>query len=257
MSQRSHIASSGRTAICECSAACSVPRSSVRAPVPQRLRGEGRLRQVQRDQVDRLVVLQALALVGQHLLGHDDGPEAQLHAERVALGEHLLDHGLGLALGLRVPVARRTGRRTRARPPARTPRPRKSARRAGRSRPGGRSTAPGPASTVPITSPVLVVDDRHVVEARGAQRHRARRVLVGVARDERAVRALAQLARCPRAVGGGAPRAGRGRDRRRPPAAPRAPRTAGGRRRAARSTGSRIAASTGRSRNSSGWRQKN
>ena len=69
MSQRSHIASSGRTAICECSAACSEPSSSVQREVlgehvaaqlvPERLRLERRLRQVERLQVDHLVVARA------------------------------------------------------------------------------------------------------------------------------------------------------------------------------------------------------
>ena len=43
--------------------------------VPQRLGGERRCRQVERDEVDLLVVGQPPALVGEHLLGHHHGPE--------------------------------------------------------------------------------------------------------------------------------------------------------------------------------------
>ena len=77
MSQRSHIASSGSTAICECSAACSEPSSSSQRElvaeqarcvelVPERLRGERRRAAGRAPEVDHLVVGQALALVGEH-----------------------------------------------------------------------------------------------------------------------------------------------------------------------------------------------
>ncbi len=51
------------------------------------------------------MVGQLLLLVREHLLGHHDGPERQLHAERLATLDQPLDVGVGLALGLRVPVA--------------------------------------------------------------------------------------------------------------------------------------------------------
>ena len=114
MSQRSHIAISGRTAIWECSAACSAPSSAcsgelahllLRQLVPERLRDEVLLGQVERLEVDHLVVGHALALEGDHLLHHGHDPEPQRHAERVALLARLLDEGLGLDLGLRVLVA--------------------------------------------------------------------------------------------------------------------------------------------------------
>ena len=66
MSQRSHIASSGSTAICACSAACSAP-SSASSGSPAETTASGSsyqsacvenevCGQVERDEVDRLVV---------------------------------------------------------------------------------------------------------------------------------------------------------------------------------------------------------
>ena len=79
MSQRSHIASSGSTAICVCSAACSAPSSAsggnseASSPASSSYHSacveNDVRRQVERLQVDHLVVGQPLALVGEHLLG--------------------------------------------------------------------------------------------------------------------------------------------------------------------------------------------
>ena len=55
--------------------------------VPQRLGGERRLGQVERDEVDRLVVGGAPALVGEHALGDRDAAEAQHDALGVAAVE--------------------------------------------------------------------------------------------------------------------------------------------------------------------------
>ena len=75
MSQRSHIASSGSTAIWLCSVACRAPsRTSgsiasragelVGKHVPERLGGEVLLGQVEGDEVDDAVVGEALSLIG-------------------------------------------------------------------------------------------------------------------------------------------------------------------------------------------------
>ena len=78
MSQRSHIAISGSTAIWPCSSACSAPSSSSRRErlgrdqlvelVPQRPRLELDGRQIERLEVDHLVILQALSLIAEHRL---------------------------------------------------------------------------------------------------------------------------------------------------------------------------------------------
>ena len=80
-------------------------RHPVADHVPERLGDEVLLGQVERDDVDHLVVAEALALVGDHLLGDRDRAEAELHAERPALRLDLLDVDLGLLLHLRVVVA--------------------------------------------------------------------------------------------------------------------------------------------------------
>jgi hypothetical protein len=74
--------------------------------VPDRLRREVLLREVERDQVDHRVVRERLALVGDHLLGHRDVAECKLGhaAERPLLGDRLDEHHR-LLLRLRVPVA--------------------------------------------------------------------------------------------------------------------------------------------------------
>ena len=91
MSQRSHIAQSGSSAISECSAAWSEP-SSLRhllEPLehprlrhePDRLGLELGLRQLERDELEALLRLDRLLLVADHLLGHDDAAEDELEAE--------------------------------------------------------------------------------------------------------------------------------------------------------------------------------
>src|ERR687884_480877 len=82
MSQRSHMASSGSTAICECSAACSAPSSWSSGSA------------VERDEVERLVVRQPLALIGEHLLGDDHHAERERHSEHLAPVEQALDVGV-------------------------------------------------------------------------------------------------------------------------------------------------------------------
>ena len=93
MSQRSHIASSGRTAIWPCSVACSAPSrtsggsaagpaSSSPSTYQSAWVGKFCLRQVERDHVDHLVVGEALALEGDHLLGHRDLAEGELEPIR-------------------------------------------------------------------------------------------------------------------------------------------------------------------------------
>ena len=77
-----------------------------RERVPERLRVEALLRQVDRQQVEDLVVGDTLLLVRDDLLGDRDDSEAQHHAHEVALVADLLDPGVGLLLRLRVPVAR-------------------------------------------------------------------------------------------------------------------------------------------------------
>ena len=63
------------------------------------------LRQVNREQVEHLVVGHALLLERDHLLAHGDHPEVELHRAQHPLRADLLDVGLGLLLRLRVPVA--------------------------------------------------------------------------------------------------------------------------------------------------------
>ena len=115
MSQRSHIASSGSTAICECSAACSAPsitssgKSSRSTSCPSSYQSACVVNDVcgrsSADEVEDLVVGHALALVGEHLLGDGHRAEGQRHAQHLAAVEQALDLRVGLALGLRVPVA--------------------------------------------------------------------------------------------------------------------------------------------------------
>ena len=116
MSQRSHMAQSGRMAIIACSAAWRAPRSfgsgsrpsscSRVGDVPDRLGLEGRGREVERDEVERRLVAHRLLLVGDDLLGDADAPEEDVHAEPACLQVGLLDRRHRLALRLRVVVAR-------------------------------------------------------------------------------------------------------------------------------------------------------
>ena len=118
MSQRSHIAISGSTAIWPCSVACREPsRTSVgsaaaeplRQHVPERLGDEALLGQLEGDDVDRLLVGDRDPLEGDHLLGHRDLAEVELHPRHLALLAGPLDVDLGLLFRPRVPVAVEAG----------------------------------------------------------------------------------------------------------------------------------------------------
>jgi hypothetical protein len=58
---------------------------------PQRLRRKAAGRQVERDEVDLLVVAEPPALVGEDGLGDEHAAEGQRHAERLAPVEQALD----------------------------------------------------------------------------------------------------------------------------------------------------------------------
>ena len=114
MSQRSHIAINGSTAIWPCSAACNEPwrtsRGSRRRERPRAARTRGPedellLGHVEREQIEHGVVRHALLLVGHDLLGYRDDSEGERHSAGLALFADLLDVGLGLPLGLGVPIA--------------------------------------------------------------------------------------------------------------------------------------------------------
>ena len=91
MSQRSHIAHSGSSAISECSAACSDPSSRGICSSPSSIHGSGQepdrlglelgLRQVERDELEALLRLDRLLLVADDLLGDDDRAEGELQPE--------------------------------------------------------------------------------------------------------------------------------------------------------------------------------
>ena len=238
MSQRSHIAISGSTAICPCSSACSEPsRSSAgngsaaisSSSSYQSARvGELGGRQVERLEVDHRVVLQALALVAEDRLRVDDRAERERHAVGLALLVQPLDVGHALALGLGEVVAverleqRAAGGEVELEhlvgaPQVQVDRAlvdgRVGARRLDRAEDLARAR----------------VDQDEAVGRRRAQRDPGGRVVVGAARDE-AGGALAQqpgfgeLLRLGRAIA-------RRRTRRRPrSAAPRGRRRAGARR---------------------------
>ena len=80
MSQRSHIAQSGSSAISECSAAWSEPSRRGISSSPSSCHGSGEnqiasvsnvgLRQLERDELEALLRLDRLLLVADHLLGH-------------------------------------------------------------------------------------------------------------------------------------------------------------------------------------------
>ena len=74
--------------------------------VPERLRDEVLLRQVERVEVDHLVVRQALALVGDDLLRDRHDAEREPYAERLTRLPLRLDEGLGLDLRLRVVIGK-------------------------------------------------------------------------------------------------------------------------------------------------------
>ena len=115
MSQRSHIASSGSTAICVCSAACSAPSSWSSGRSAETIASGSSYHSawVENDVCGRSSPTrsstswsrQAARLVGDDLLGHDHRAEREPDAEPLAAVVEPLDVHVGLALGLRVPVA--------------------------------------------------------------------------------------------------------------------------------------------------------
>ena len=186
-----------------CSAACSAPSrassgSAVeidlrRQLVPQRLRGERGLRQVEPDEVEHLVVAEPPGLVGDDLLRHHDGPERQPDAEPLAPVVEPLDVHVGLALGLRVPVA---VERAHERAPQLEVELRHLVGAAAVQVDRALVRRVEGAAGVDVAEQLAGghLDDREAVVPRRAQRHRARRVLAGVTRDERPARPPAQLA---------------------------------------------------------------
>ncbi len=116
MSQRSHIASSGSTAICACSVACSAPSSDLERQRRRARRRRARTRApaCENSVRGRSSALRSstswsgelLALVGEHLLA--DGDRRRSSASRRSVSRRSSRRsmlGVGLALGLRVPVA--------------------------------------------------------------------------------------------------------------------------------------------------------
>src|SRR6201989_2479575 len=73
-----------------------LPAQRVRQHVPERLGDEVLLGQFQGDDVDRLLVGDGDALEGDHLLGHRDLAEVELHTGHLALLVDALDEDLGL-----------------------------------------------------------------------------------------------------------------------------------------------------------------
>ena len=223
--------------------------------VPQRLRRERVGRQVDRPEVEDLVVGQALALVGVDLLGDRHAAEAQGDAQHVAAVEQALDLGVGLALGLRVPVAVEGRDERAAAVEVELGRPRRSARGAGRWR---RRGSCWPRARSPPSPAARRWRCRRPRRCR-ARPSAATRAPPGSPRDGAAGTARgARRARPGRRAGRRRPAsAGRGSRRRVAPSGP----SCAAHSRWARWIGSfscqTIAASTGRSRNSSGWRQKN
>ena len=216
--------------------------------------------QVERDEVDRLVVGEPLALVGEHLLGDDDGAEREPHAERLAAVEQRARCSVSVSrLGC---VYQSPRERLHERAAVRRGRARATSnggRRAGRSRPAW--TVEGARAGVDGAEHLARAARRRSPRRRGSRERSdtaAGRVLVRVARGTKVPSGRRRRSPAPTSVVGDVRASpARASRRRRARAAPRARRRAGARRRAARSRGSRIAASTGRSRNSSGWRQKN
>ena len=279
MSQRSHIAISGSTAIWACSVACSAPSRtssgivSARAPASSSNHSAcvGKLvgGRSSATRSSGAWSEQALALVGEHRVGDAHLAEGQRHAERLAAVEQAHDGGVGLALGLRVPVAveRRHERAPALQvelahligaPEVQVDRAlvdgRVGARRLGRAEQLARGD----------------VDDRKAVRGGRAQRHVRRGVSAGPAGNVGARGpVVARLFSCCPAAS--ASRSSPALTRSSAWASQRGPRNSAsscdsGPSWAAQSrcwrkisglSWSRIAASTGRSRNSSGWRQKN
>ena len=115
MSQRSHIAQSGSSAISECSAACSDAEQLRHLLEPVELLGSGRTRPPRSrtssragraGRLEHVAVADRPPLVGDDLLGDRDAAEVQVEAEPPLDAQRLLDRGLRLLLRLRVPVDR-------------------------------------------------------------------------------------------------------------------------------------------------------
>ncbi len=114
MSQRSHIAQSGSSAMRLCSAACSAPRSFGICSSPSRCSGSGQnqIASVSKvvsgmsigTDVDGRAVAHGLPRVRDDLLGHGDPTEVELDSELELGALRVLDRRLGLLLHLRVPV---------------------------------------------------------------------------------------------------------------------------------------------------------
>ena len=113
MSQRSHIAISGSTAIWLCSLAWSAPSSSlsdksavisVRNRVPEALGPELLIGQLEVDQVDRLLVGGEDALVAGNPVGDRELAEAQPDSADLAGFRDLVDEDLGVSLRTGVPL---------------------------------------------------------------------------------------------------------------------------------------------------------
>ncbi len=266
MSQRSHIASSGSTAICACSAACSEP-SSASSGSPAETTASGSSYQsacVENDVWGRSSATRSsTSWSASRRVWYattcsvtTTEPNESRHAEPLAPVVEPLDVHVGLALGLRVPVALERPHERAARLQVE----RLDLERAPAVQVHGalvRRAERAPAVDGPEQLARGELDDREAVAARRAQRDRAGRVLAGVARDIRAARPPPQRARRLEPLRRDAAATAR-----------TTPSSSGaiGPSCAAQSTcaawicsfsGSRIAASTGRSRNSSGWRQKN
>src|SRR5215216_6489730 len=73
---------------------------------PHGLRLERRLRQVERDEIERRAVADGLALIGDDLLGDGDGSEGELEPKSPLRPVWAVDRRRRLLLRLRVPVAR-------------------------------------------------------------------------------------------------------------------------------------------------------
>ena len=230
-------------------------RDQVVQLVPQRASAELDRRQVERLEVDHLLILKALALVAEHRLRVHDLAEGERDAERLAALEQCSRCRSCLALGLREVVA---VERLEHRPAAsevelehQVRAPEVEVDR----RPRGRSSTRARLDRAEHLARGDVDQDEAVRRGR-AQRRRgppgSRRR--GPARTRSRARAGSRRSRASR--------------RARASAAPRIGvvvlvqrRLVGGAQQVLgvdlRVAGSRIAASTGRSRNSSGWRQKN
>ena len=164
MSQRSHIASSGSTAICACSVACSEP-SSCSGGKPARIPASSSnhsacvaKRVGGNSSATRSISWWSpmrRALVGEDGLRDEHATERQRHAERLAPVEQALDQCVRLALGLGVPVAVERLDERLARLEVELAHVIGPRRGAGRRRPRAASRTRAPPLPCPSTSPVV------------------------------------------------------------------------------------------------------